>query len=81
MLRKTKVCFSKRIENDEEAEKVRSHLIQEEFGKAIKSYYAIAKTDRFSQKLETSTVSVVIAKNLISLNSVQSLKRTFALLQ
>jgi hypothetical protein len=56
-------------------------LIQEEFGKAIKSYYAIAKIDRFSQKLETSAVSVVIAKNLISLSSVQSLKRTFALLQ
>ncbi|GAB5591582.1 hypothetical protein Unana1_06482 [Umbelopsis nana] len=69
---------SKRIDSDEVTNKVRTHLIEEDFGKVIKCYFATATADRFAQKLDPSSACVVISINLISLSSVQSLKDQFS---
>lgn len=69
---------SKRIESAEEADKVRSYLIHEQFGKVIRLYFAATSTDRFAQKLDPAAISLVISKHLISLSSIQSLKGKFS---
>lgn len=77
---KLTVCgtCSKRIESAEEADKVRSYLIHEQFGKVIKLYFAATSTDRITQKLDPASISLVISKHLISLSSIQSLKGMFS---
>jgi hypothetical protein len=66
---------SKHIGSEELNANIREYLIQGEFLRMINAFFEGPKSDRLSQKLEPTSTSVVIAKHLVSLSSVQSLNR------